>query len=109
MSGFNYNKAFYSVARGMYKSHKHKLNKNERNIKMEELYKIEKGTNLYLKINGIYKKVEVYEIFLERYINGWKTIIKVKDGMLLLKYYTSDLNSVLFTKIPNDNLLEENK
>ena len=109
MSGFNYNKAFYSVAKGMYKSSKHKLNKKERNNKMEELYKIEKGTNLYLKRNGIYKKVEVYEIFLERYINDWKTIIKVKDGMLLLTYYASDLNNVLFTKIPNDNLSEENK
>ena len=107
MNGFNYNKAFYSVARGMYKSYKHKLNKNERNNKMEELYKIEKGTNLYLKRNGIYKKVEVYGIFLERYVNGWKTIIKVKDGMLLLTYYASDLNSVLFTKIPNDNLGEQ--
>ena len=59
--------------------------------------------------NGIYKKVEVYEIFLERYVSDWKTIIKVKDGMLLLTYYASDLNSVLFTKIPNDNLLEINK
>lgn len=106
MSSFNYNKAFHSVARGMYKSYKHKLNKNERNNKMEELYKIEKGTNLYLKRNDNYKKVEVYEIFLERYVSDWKTIIKVKDGVVLLTYYISDLNSVLFTKIPNDNLGE---
>ena len=71
----------------------------------KELYEISIGTKLYIKRKEQYKEVEVYKIFLESYINGWKTIIKVKDGNLLYTYYASDIDNVLFTKIPN----EENK
>lgn len=40
MSNFNYNKAFYSVAKGMYKSHKHKLNKMCKENKTLSIYGI---------------------------------------------------------------------
>ena len=72
-------------------------------LKVEkELYEINIGTKLYIKRKEQYKEVEVYKIFLESYINGWKTIIKVKDGNLLYTYYASDIGNVLFTKIPNE-------
>ena len=72
--------------------------------KKVELHEIKKGTTLYRKVFKEYKEVKVYEIFLERYINGWKTIIKVVDeNKILYTYFANDLGMNLFTNIPKEN------
>lgn len=69
-----------------------------------ELHEIKKGSTLYRKDLDKYKEVRVYDIYLERYIDSWKTIIKViTDSQILYTHFASDLNSRLFIKIPEEN------
>lgn len=72
---------------------------------------IKKDTKLYRKElvdfnnGGVYKyeEVKVYDIYLEKYISGWKTIIKViTNDNILFTHFASDLNSALFIEIPNE-------
>lgn len=68
-----------------------------------ELFEIKKGTKLYRKEFKKYREVEVYEIYLERYINGWKTIIKViDDNKLIFTHFASELGMNLFTELPEE-------
>lgn len=63
------------------------------------MYEIKRGDELYLKTpNGEIKRVTVKEIFLEKYISGYKTIIRVIDeNNFIITYFASDLESKLFT------------
>lgn len=71
--------------------------------KEKELFEIRKGTTLYRKEFKNYRKVKVYDIYLEKYINGWKTIIKViTDSKIIYTYFASDLGMNLFAKSPED-------
>ena len=71
--------------------------------KEKELFEIRKGTTLYRKEFKNYRKVKVYDIYLEKYINGWKTIIKViTDSKVIYTYFASDIGMNLFTKSPED-------
>ncbi|MBO7733012.1 MAG: hypothetical protein J6S67_10675 [Methanobrevibacter sp.] len=73
---------------------------------MKEIFEIKKETKLYRKLFDKYDEVIVKEVFLERYINGWKTIIKVEDIKgFVYSHFASDLNNTLFTELPK----EENK
>lgn len=70
---------------------------------------IKKGTTLYMKKVNLgkeneYREVRVYDIFLERYINNWKTTIQViTDNQILYTYLASDLGMNLFTEVPKEN------
>lgn len=69
----------------------------------KEIYEIKKGTILYRKELNKYKEVRVYDIYFERYINGWKIIIKViTESQIIYTHFASDLNYKLFTEIPNE-------
>ena len=66
---------------------------------------IRQGTTLYRKELNKYKEVKVYDIYFEKYINSWKTIIKViTDSQIIYTHFASDLNYKLFTTIPKDEL-----
>ena len=70
---------------------------------MNEVYEIRKGTKLYEKkyYEKEYKELEVLDVFLESYINGWKTIIRVvSENKVITNHFASELNDTLFTKIP---------
>ena len=72
---------------------------------------IKRGTTLYKFRNGKYIEVEVYDIYLERYISGYKTIIKVSKKVGELKFiethFASDIGNVLLTQLPKEELEEE--
>jgi len=96
MSDFmNFIKTYKKVEKGQYKSLKRKNNM---------IFEIKKGTKLYKKELNNYKEVEVDEVFLEKYINGWKTIIKViTDTKQKYTYFITDLGMRLFTELPEEN------
>lgn len=62
------------------------------------------GSKLYRKTLGIIKEVEVTDVYLEKYISGYKTIIKVstKNG-LIYTHFASDLGYKLLTELPKDS------
>jgi hypothetical protein len=65
---------------------------------------IKKGTKLFRERNGKFQEVEVYDIFFEKYISGWKTIIMVfktgEEWKLLESYFASDLGNKLLVEPP---------
>lgn len=70
-------------------------------IKMNE---IKIGSKLYRKTWDKIEEVEVKDILLEKYINGYKTIIKVlTKSKLIYTYYVSELGYKLLTELPKDS------
>ena len=61
------------------------------------------GTTLYRKISDNIEEVEVKEIYLEAYISGYKTILKVKTKSgLTYTHFVSDLGFRLLTELPEE-------
>lgn len=69
----------------------------------EIMSEIKKGTILYRLRNNKIQEVEVYDIYLEKYINGYKTIIKVfktgEEVKFIETYYASDIGNVLLEEV----------
>lgn len=65
------------------------------------------GTYMYMKKWGnFYQKVHVTNIYLEKYVNGWKPIIKTQtDSGLIYSFFMGDLNYRIFMEMPEDGEL----
>lgn len=70
---------------------------------MDEKYELHIGDFLYEKTNDSYREVKIIDIFFERYINGWKTIIKVIKGNVMVDFFASDLGMRLFVEVPEES------
>lgn len=70
---------------------------------MDKKYELHIGDFLYEKTNDSYREVKIIDIFFERYIDGWKTIIKVIKGNVMVNFFASDLGMRLFVEVPEES------